>query len=87
MDSHSGSIEAGGFQLRYQIEGMGTPTIVIGSARKEPRLFSPHLREHLRLVFLDHRGFAAPPQPNRPDVICARDLGRRHRARTPRSWA
>jgi hypothetical protein len=38
MDSHSGSIEAGGFQLRYQIEGTGTPTIVIGSARKEPRL-------------------------------------------------
>src|SRR5437870_7991179 len=61
MDSHSGSIEAGGFHLRYQIEGAGTPTIVIGSARKEPRLFSQHLREHLRLVFLDHRGFAAAP--------------------------
>jgi pimeloyl-ACP methyl ester carboxylesterase len=61
MDSHSGCIEAGGFQLRYQIEGAGTPTIVIGSARKEPRLFSPHLRKHLRLVSLDHRGFAAAP--------------------------
>jgi proline iminopeptidase len=61
MDSHSGSIAAGGFQLRYQIEGTGIPTIVIGSARKEPRLFSPQLRAHLRLVFLDHRGFAAAP--------------------------
>jgi proline iminopeptidase len=64
MDSQSGSIEAGGFQLRYQIEGTGMPTIVIGSALKESRLFSPHLREHLRLVFLDHRGFATPPQPD-----------------------
>jgi proline iminopeptidase len=63
MDSHSGSIAAGGFQLRSQIEGAGIPTIVIGSARKEPRLFSQHLWEHLRLVFLDHRGFAVAPSP------------------------
>ncbi len=82
MDSQSGSIEAGGFQLRYQIEGTGIPTIVIGSALKESRLFSPHLRGHLRLVFLDHRGFATPPSQIDPasfqletlvdDIECAR---------------
>jgi proline iminopeptidase len=74
MDSHSGSIETGGFHLRYQIEGVGTPTIVIGSARKEPRLFSPHLREHLRLVFLDHRGFAATPSPIDPTSFALETL-------------
>ena len=74
MDSHSGSIEAGGFQLRYQIEGTGTPTIVVGSARKEPRLFSPHLREYLRLVFLDHRGFAAAPSPIDPTSFALETL-------------
>ena len=74
MDSHSGSIEAGGFQLRYQIEGTGTPTIVVGSARKEPRLFSPHLREHLRLVFLDHRGFAVAPSPIDPTSFALETL-------------
>jgi pimeloyl-ACP methyl ester carboxylesterase len=74
MDSHSGSIEAGGFYLRYQIEGVGTPTIVIGSARKEPRLFSQHLREHLRLVFLDHRGFAVAPSPIDPTSFALETL-------------
>ena len=61
MISESGTIDAGGFKLRYSIEGVGAPTIVIGSARYYPRAFSQHLREHLRLVFLDHRGFAHAP--------------------------
>src|SRR5262245_15729226 len=66
MDSNSGSIDAGGFQLRYRIEGAGTPTIVIGSTRHYPRIFSQALREHLRLVFLDHRGFAVAPRQINP---------------------
>src|SRR6185503_6708336 len=57
----TGIISAGLFQLRYRIEGTGSPTIAIGSAIQGPRLFSPQLRQHLRLVFLDHRGFAASP--------------------------
>ncbi len=61
MSSESGIIDAGGFKLRYRIEGAGVPAIVIGSARYYPRVFSQHLREHLRLVFLDHRGFAQAP--------------------------
>ena len=35
--------------------------IVIGSSAYYPRVFSQGLRKHLRLVFLDHRGFAPPP--------------------------
>ena len=61
MSSESGTIEAGGFTLEYKIEGVGPATIVIGSARYYPRTFSQQLREHLRLVFLDHRGFTHAP--------------------------
>ena len=59
--SDTGVIAAGKFRLRYRIEGAGNPTIAIGSAIQGPRLFSPQLRQHLRFVFLDHRGFAASP--------------------------
>src|SRR5215475_10536227 len=59
--SDTGVIAAGKFRLRYRIEGAGNPTIAIGSSIQGPRLFSPQLRQHLRLVFLDHRGFAAAP--------------------------
>jgi proline iminopeptidase len=61
--SDTGTIAAGRFRLRYRLEGTGSPTIAIGSAIQGPRLFSAQLREHLRLVFLDHRGFAASPGP------------------------
>ena len=64
MSSESGTIDTGGFKFRYRIEGTGAPTIVIGSALYYPRAFSQHLREHLRLAFLDNRGFAQAP----PDI-------------------
>jgi len=57
----TGSIPAGAFHLRYRLEGSGTPTIVIGSSIYYPRAFSQELRKSLGLVFLDHRGFAPPP--------------------------
>jgi proline iminopeptidase len=59
----TGSVAAGSFRLRYQIEGTGPPTIVIGSSVYYPRIFSQNLRRHLRMVFLDHRGFAPSPGP------------------------
>ena len=58
-----GSVPAGSFQLRYQVEGTGTPTIVIGSSVYLPRAFSNNLRKHLRMVYLDHRGYAPSPGP------------------------
>ncbi len=57
----TGTIVAEEFRLRYRIEGTGRPAIVIGSAVYYPRVFSQNLRKHLRLVFLDHRGFAPSP--------------------------
>jgi proline iminopeptidase len=54
----NGIIPAGPFELRYQIEGQGPAAIVIGPPLFYSRVFSQRLRERLRLVFLDHRGFA-----------------------------
>ena len=53
-----GTIRSGAFELAYSIEGNGTPAVVIGSAVYYPKTFSRNLRRSLRLVFLDHRGFA-----------------------------
>jgi proline iminopeptidase len=59
----AGSIDEDGFRLRYRIEGAGLPAIVIGSSVYYPRAFSENLRKHLRLVFMDHRGFGVSPGP------------------------
>jgi pimeloyl-ACP methyl ester carboxylesterase len=53
-----GQINRDGFNLRYQVEGKGLPTLVIGSAIYYPRSFSPNLRSHLQMAFIDWRGFA-----------------------------
>ena len=66
----AGVVEADGFKLRYCIEGEGVPAIVIGCAIYYPRIFSQNLRKHLRMVFLDHRGFT-PFQPEEPKDIFA----------------
>lgn len=61
-----GTFEADGFGLRYRVEGTGAPAIVIGSALYYSRVFSPELRRHLRMAFVDHRGFASPPEVIQP---------------------
>lgn len=58
-----GTIVVDGFQLKYSIEGTGIPTLVIGSAIYYPRTFSHNLRNHLQMIFIDHRGFAPSSQP------------------------
>lgn len=57
----SGIIQANQFELSYIIEGQGQPAIVIGSAIYYSRVFSENLRNHLKFVFLDHRGFVKSP--------------------------
>ncbi len=53
-----GSIEREGYTLQYCIEGEGIPTLVIGSALFYPKSFSQNLRKHLRMAFIDWRGFS-----------------------------
>lgn len=57
-DARQGVIARDGFNLQYCIEGEGRPVLVVGSALYYPRCFSGNLRRHLKLVFMDHRGFA-----------------------------
>lgn len=57
-----GTITSGPFNLAYSIEGTGPSALVIGSATYYPRTFSDNLRKHLKLAFVDHRGFAPAPQ-------------------------
>ena len=59
--NNSGTIEIDGFKLNYRIEGHGPDTLVIGSSTYYPRSFSQELRNSLRLIFIDWRGFAEPP--------------------------
>lgn len=56
-----GSINVDNFRLKYCIEGKGPDALVIGSALYYPRTFSTNLRNHLRLAFIDHRGFSDAP--------------------------
>lgn len=49
------------FALNYSIEGNGPAVLVIGSSIYYPRTFSQNLRKKLRLIFIDHRGFASKP--------------------------
>jgi proline iminopeptidase len=61
---NAGIMEVEGFHLRYRIEGHGPPCLVVGSAICYPRVFSQELREHLQLVFVDLRHFAASADPS-----------------------
>ncbi|MBD2039372.1 alpha/beta fold hydrolase [Microcoleus sp. FACHB-672] len=55
-----GHVYSSGFKLQYIIEGNGVPTIVVGSSLYYSRTFSNNLRNSLKLVFVDHRGFSPP---------------------------
>ncbi len=56
--SERGVIVSDGFNLQYIVEGQGSPALIVGSALYYARCFSPDLRRHLKLAFMDHRGFA-----------------------------
>lgn len=57
-DPVRGVVHRGDFSLQYSVEGEGRPALVIGSTLYYSRLFAQGLRRHLRLAFVDHRGFA-----------------------------
>ncbi len=79
-----GAIPSGRFELGYVIEGEGAPALVIGSSVYYPRVFSQKLRQSLKLIFADHRGFARGPQEapvsefSLETVLNDIDLVRRH---------
>ncbi len=58
-----GHIDIDRFELSYRMDGTGPDALVIGSAVYYRRTFSDHLRQHLRLIFVDHRGFGKATRP------------------------
>lgn len=58
------TIEIDGFPLKYSIKGQGIPTLIIGSHLYDQRVFSDQLANHLKMIFVDHRGFVRPPSDN-----------------------
>ncbi|MEN7551715.1 alpha/beta hydrolase [Rapidithrix thailandica] len=69
-----GTVVVDGFSLDYCMEGRGIPTLIIGSNRFYARAFSKELREHLQLIFMDHRGFVAPPEEPLENSAYALDI-------------
>lgn len=65
---HHGILKVNDYQLRYSIEGSGVPTLIIGSQIYYPRTFSENLRKHLKLIFIDHRGFGISPKRKMQDA-------------------
>lgn len=61
------SVISDGFELNYCIKGQGTPILVVGSSVYYPRLFSENLYKKFQFIFLDHRGFVAPPRTLTPE--------------------
>ena len=67
--SAAGIIEVNGSQLQYLVEGEGIPCLVIGSSIYYPRTFSPVLRNHLKMYFVDMPWFAKGYLPADLDTV------------------
>jgi proline iminopeptidase len=66
--NNKGFVERDEIKFHYSIEGEGPTTLVIGSAVYFAKIFSQDLRKHLRLVFVDWRGFAELSGPENIDI-------------------
>jgi proline iminopeptidase len=55
------SIQRGLFHLRYCTEGTGPVLFIVGDSHYYQRVFSSNLRQHFKIIFMDHRGFADSP--------------------------
>jgi proline iminopeptidase len=64
IDGSHGAIALKGTELHFVAEGKGMACVVIGSSIYYPRTFSRHLRDNLRLYFVDMRWFTGEYSPN-----------------------
>ncbi|WP_151734221.1 alpha/beta fold hydrolase ['Paenibacillus yunnanensis' Narsing Rao et al. 2020] len=68
MNESSGTVHCGGYKFNYYRRGSGIPVLVIGSSIYYPRLFPGERYAGCELIFLDHRGFVQPLQPDAPEL-------------------
>lgn len=64
-----GVLEIDGSRLAYKIEGEGMPCLIVGSSVYYPKTFSPALRKHLRMYFVDMKWFSPEYAPENPDSV------------------
>jgi proline iminopeptidase len=55
--SENNIVPVNGLKFKYEIEGSGITTMVIGSAIQQPRMFSQGLHKNFKLIFVDTRLF------------------------------
>ncbi len=67
-DSDVGILRRDEVDFHYVREGEGPPIVVIGSSTYYPRAFSPALREHFELIFVDSRHFIPSYQPTEKEL-------------------
>ena len=51
----AGVVAVEGARLHYKVEGSGIPLVLIGTPRFYPAVFSPEIREHFQMIFVDAR--------------------------------
>lgn len=61
VDKMTQTFSRDGFSFTYKCEGTGIPAIVIGDHQYYLRVFPKSLRKKLKMIFVDHRGFAQSP--------------------------
>jgi len=67
-DPSVGILSLEGIDFRYVREGVGPPIVVIGSSTYYPRAFSPELRQHFELIFVDSRHFIPTYRPTNREL-------------------
>ena len=67
-DSDVGILRRDEVDFHYVREGEGPPIVVIGSSTYYPRAFSPALREHFELIFVDSRHFIRHINPQKKSL-------------------
>jgi proline iminopeptidase len=65
---NQGKVSIAGIDFSYIREGTGKPILVIGSAVYYSKAFSPELREHVELIFVDLRHFVGSYKPNEEEL-------------------
>ena len=65
----NGQIDVDGSLLDFTIEGNGKTCLVIGSSVYYPKTFSPELRNHLKMYFVDLKWFAKGYKPENLDLV------------------
>lgn len=58
-ERQTGSVDVGGIELKYVVEGSGRPCLVVGSQTYYPRTFSAEFKQNFRCAYVNTRMFSS----------------------------